>query len=243
MKPMNVQISRTLCAAICVGMLSGCGVAHAASAAAAVDAGVQTPQRYRLFSQTVPLIWDWNWEWVPQDATQVMLTIAGSRSPITQTFAKPATNYLWTVFSDPSTFKEDVYQVTLSFRDAGGDVLAVRSVRLEALAGAFSRATVKVFPTEHGKWRSMRDGDLIPYDAQWLSSTADAESATLVWTHAGETYRTETYANSSVGSSAWSSVGCPYGEYRVDLIFDGAAAASWTAYVNVFATGSVVVVR
>ena len=211
--------------------------------ATSVDADTTTAQWTRLFSQTVPLTWDWNWEWVPQAATQVTLTITGARSSIEQTFTKPSSNYQWTVFSDPSAFIEDVYEVKLTFKDGNGTPLSERSTRLEALNGVFAQASVMVLPTGHSRWRSVNASCVIPCDSQWTSATAKASTASLVWTYANETVRTETLGDSSIGSLAWLPAGGSYGEYRLELFFDQAATASWIAYVNVLPTGSVVVVR
>lgn len=196
-----------------------------------------------VFAQTVPLTWDWSWEWVPTNAAQAVLTLAGFNTSVHQTFQKPASNYTWTVYANQASFKEDSVGVTLTFLDAADNPLTNRAVRLNVLAGAFGGADAKAVSTNASSWKKVASRTLVPYDRDWLASTAEASSARLSWTSGGATVFSTNLSASAVGMYPWCSAGWPRGEYQVDLAFDSAATPAWTAFLLLTPDGTVVILQ
>jgi hypothetical protein len=225
---------------VALAVLTG---AAAASEAPAVDAEINATHWNTVFEQTVPLAWDWSWQWVPTNAVQAELTLSGLSSTIRQTFQKPASNYLWTVHAGPASFKEDSFGVTLSFLDGAGVPLAHRTTRLNVLAGAFFGADAKAVSTNASAWKTAATRVLLPYDRAWSAETAGATSARLSWTTGGATVFSTNLSDSAAGVYPWCSAGWPRGDYRVDLAFDGAATPAWTAFLQMSPAGTAVVLR
>ena len=96
----------------------------AESSPLAVDAECAAPRWNRVCVSTVPLRWDWNRSWLTDEATQVTLRITGvNTATIEKTFSRPVAEYNWEVYTQATDFREDVYEVTLTFKDVNGTPL------------------------------------------------------------------------------------------------------------------------
>ena len=207
-----------------------------------IDAQLNQQGWSRVNAQTVQLAWDWNWEWVPETAVQAELTLHGLYSTVHQTFQKPTTHYLWTVYTDETSFREDSFQTTLAFLDAGGTVLTNMITRLDVLTGSFLGAEVKTASTESYAWKKASRPTLLFYDSTWTSATVNAVEATLLWMKDDVSVFSTNLINSASGFYPWRNNGWDSGEYKIDLSFDGSETPTWTAYVCLQG-GMVIVVR
>lgn len=170
-----------------------------------------------LFTNTVPLTWNW-----PNGATTAQLVISGMNSA-TQTvaFTAPESNYTWTAFSTALPSREEVYQLRLTFYEASAVSEAYTS-QLAVVAAAFGPTPVKA-DTASRDWRKVRDAAVIPYSAAWEENAAAATNVLL--TVAGPDKSGEARFSDRLGyyGLQLSSSGWGFGAFDLTLSFLGTA--------------------
>jgi len=109
-------------------------------------------------------------------AASATLEITGMNSQTTENFAPGTTSFLWS--PPPPTAAEDVYDITLTFRDAGNAVVGALTSRLAAVTGTYTPAAVDAVP-DSAAWSRAKGNPVIPYDAAWAEATAGSGSGIL----------------------------------------------------------------
>jgi len=214
----------------------------AESAPLAVDSETTVPRWNRVSTPSVPLRWDWDESWLTDEATQVTLRIAGvNNATIEETFSKPVAEYSWNAYTQSADFREDVYEVTLIFKDAQGTPLTTKTARLDLLAGPFTGTSVMTADTNSASWRRVRNGSLIPYDRTWRLDSYSANTATLTWLHQEEQVQTVDLDTAVTGYYPWQTVGWEKGDYELQLMFGETPA--WTALVSLFPDSTLLLMR
>lgn len=148
-------------------------VCRADSSAAKVLATTESWMWHTLFTNTVPLTWNW-----PNGATTARLVISGMNSA-TQTVVvtAPESNYTWTAFAAAKPAQEEVYQVALTFFEQSA-VSEAYTTQLAVVSGAFGPTPVKTDPASRA-WSLIRADTVIPYAAEWSDATAAGTAAQL----------------------------------------------------------------
>ena len=225
-------------------VLTAAAVAMGAQMAGAVSETVPlfvAPQLNRgwstVFTNEVPLKWNWN-----AAATHAELEIAGMNGGVTTNFTTAVSNWVWQAFASGVPAAEDVYDLTLTFYNAGEVVVGVQTSRLAVVKGAFGEASVDPGPSDR-KWTSIRENSAIPYDAGWAESTAAATNSRLVIAKVGGSTKTNALADASgyygwkIKRSDWG-----YGTFRLALTFPG-TEGEWDAALTRPVDGTTIGIR
>jgi hypothetical protein len=121
-----------------------------------VDCAFQKTHWSTVFTNSVPLKWDWN-----ADTTQVALEIHGMGSSIVTNFTLITSNYVWQAFGSDIPLSEDAYTLVLTCYTNGIQAAESFTSHLAVVTGAFGRRRSTPFPTarmgegESGRCRSV----------------------------------------------------------------------------------------
>lgn len=209
-------------------VMMGAGTFGAISEPVFVDLSPHTDNGHwtTVFTNTVPLQWDWSW--VTNTANSVQLDIVGMGGSVTTNVASPATNWVWQAFAQSTPSAEDAYTLTLTFKNSGSAVVGALTSQLSVVMGAFGETSVDPDPAGQ-KWAKVKENVLIPYDEGWTNATRGAAVGQLVIAKAGGAAQTNTltdtggYFGWKLKNGQWG-----YGTFALTLTFPGKAGV-WDA--------------
>ncbi len=96
-------------------VLTGTSSAEGTSAPIRIDTSPCHNRHWTtVFTNEVPLQWEW-----PAAAVSAALSITGMGGACATNFTEAAAGYLWRVFPGSAPAAEDVYELTLTFKDGG----------------------------------------------------------------------------------------------------------------------------
>ncbi|HNX34818.1 MAG TPA: FecR domain-containing protein [Kiritimatiellia bacterium] len=188
-----------------------------------------------VFTNEVPLRWDW-----PLSATTAELEIVGMNSVLVTNFTPGTSFYLWRPFAGRVPSEEDIYTLCLTFYKGEMAVAGELTSRLAVLTGAFGKTVVDLRPTGQPAVFTKRSM-VIPYDACWDASTANASGCMLAVT----TSRKSTQVNRFAETSGYygyrlNDFGC--GTFEWGLTFPG-TEGKWDAKMSWSLGGMIMSVR
>ena len=189
-----------------------------------------------LFTNKVNLSWNWQ-----GNATSAQLKIVGMNTGLTKDFTSPTTSCLWQPFNSTVPSDEDVYDLTLTFRDSGDAIIGALTSQLAVVTGAFGETAMDPDPASSA-WGKVKKNVVIPYDSAWLTASETAESSQLEIT--GESKSQITSAGNTSGYFGWKSVGdgWGFGTFNLSLTFPG-TVAEWAASLLRPFDGTLIMVR
>lgn len=208
------------------------------SDAAFVDANSRSRHWATLYTNAVPLAWNWK-----TNAAHAKLEIAGMNGAFSTNFTPSVSNWVWKAFEATSPAAEDVCDLRLTFYDSGETVVEALTSRLAVVKGAFGNAAVNA-DAASAAWSKVKADAVIPYDAAWGADAAtNAVSAQLVIAKAGGAVRTNAFADVA-GYAGWKlrNSGWGYGVFNLSLAFVG-STNTWTAELMRPLDGTAVSVR
>lgn len=224
-------------------MTMGTAMAVTFSDPVSLDASPSRDSRYWMTVRTtaVPLQWDWQ-----ATATSAQLKISGMNSSVVTNFSSVTTDWLWQVSTSevPSVEEEDLYTLTLTFKNSGGGVVGAVTSRVAVVTGAFGQTPVDPSLTEKAAWHRVARNVVIPYNAAWDEASAAATSSQLVIDKTGGVTQTHALSNAdgyfgwNVQNSSWG-----YGTFDLTLTFPGTAANAWEATLVRMPTATVLGIR
>jgi len=204
--------------------LSGISVSADYSAPVLVDAAYRNKHWMTVYTNAVPLTWDWN-----TNAANATLAISGMNSAFATNFAAVTSNYIWQVLETSVPAVEDVYDLTLTFYATSGATVGALTSRLAVVTGSFGQTPVN--PVDGSRsWSQVKSNVVIPYDVSWPEAPTNATATTqLVIAKDGGAAGTNTYANVA-GYMGWKLVRSEwgYGTFDLTLSFPGSTNI-WTA--------------
>jgi hypothetical protein len=195
-----------------------------------VDSAPQLAHWGTVFTNAVELAWEW-----PEGAASAELAAEGMTAAFTRTFAPGVSSWRWEV---PAP--EDVYTLTLAFRDGGGGGVGTPlTARLAVVSGARGGGTPVNAVDGSPAWpRIKTDAVILPYDAAWLAADG---AGTLAVVKTGGASQTDALPDAA-GWHGWNLDGWGYGTFNLSLAFPG-AAEGLEAVLSRFQAGTTVVVR
>jgi len=197
--------------------LTGAAAFAADSAPVLVDAAYRNKHWATVYSNTVPLTWDWN-----TNAVNATLAISGMGGTLSTNFPTVTSNCLWQVFATSVPSAEDVYDLTLTFYSGGSAVVGAMTSRLTVVTGAFGQTPVNPV-VGSSAWSQVRNNVVIPYDDTWPAA-ANATTAQFVIAKVGGPSQTNAFSDVA-GYTGWKLVhsgwGC--GTFDLSLTFPGTA--------------------
>jgi len=214
-------------------MLTGVAAFAVSSEPVLVDADMCN--RHWSTAYTNALSLHWNWE---TNASHAVLEVAGMNSAFTTNFLTDVSNWVWQAFGTPSPSVEDVFDLTLRFKDDGGNTVGTLTSRLAIVMGAFGQAVVDG-GAGHSSWSKIKANAVIPYDASWDPvSATNAGYAQLVIAKHGGKVETNRFADAA-GYYGWDlrNSDWRYGTFELLLTFMETTNA-WTATLARFPDGS-----
>lgn len=204
-------------------MATGTG-ASASSAPIRVETAISQQRHWStVFTNEVPLRWVW-----PSGATSVDLGIAGLTTTFTTNMNVSTSNYVWKVFTGAVPSVDDLYTLTLTFKN-GASTVNVQTSQLAVVKAAFGPTAVSTDYTETKLWTKAKSTMVIPYDATWTAATVGAATSQLLITRGGMS--DVTYPLVASGYHGWNieKGGWGFGTFNVALTFPGIAGAQWPA--------------
>lgn len=204
---------------VAAGLLTGGTAAFATdSAPVLVDAAYRNKHWTTVYTNTVPLTWDWN-----TNAASATLVISGMGGVLSTNFATITSKYLWQAFATSVPSAEDVYDLTLTFYSGGSAVVGALTSRLAVVTGAFGQTTVNPVAGSSA-WAKVRNNVVIPYDATWQIAATNATTAQFVIAKVSGAAQTNAFENVA-GYTGWKLVhsGWGYGTFDLSLTFPGTA--------------------
>jgi len=208
------------------------------SAPVAVDGDLRSAHWATVFTNAVPLAWDWN-----AGATRAELKIDGMAATFTTNFTSFTSNHLWRAFASDVPVSEDVYTLTLTFYTDGSQVVEAFTSRLAVVSGAFGAAAVNAVSNSPA-WSKVRADVVIPYDAAFIVAATNAVSTQLVIAKVGGAVQTNAFADAA-GYFGWKikNSGWGYGVFDLALAFPGTSADILTTELTRPLDGTMVRVR
>lgn len=190
-------------------------------------------------TNVVPLRWEWH-----SNAASAQLAIVGMNRAVVQEFAAVTTNWVWQVSATEVPANEDLYTLTLTFKDNGGAVVGALTSQLAVVTGAFGQTLVDPSPIELPAWRKVKMNVVIPYDAGWAEETKSATSSQLVIDKRGGLTQSNALSDGA-GYFGWKiqGGGWGYGTFDLALTFPGIRTTEWNATLMHIADGTAIVVR
>jgi len=211
--------------------------AAAVSASTVVDAASCSRHWTTLFTNEVPLRWDW----VP-GATRARLDVAGMVGTSATNFAVGVSTTLWRAVTEASPSTEDVQTLVLTCYGDGDAVVGTLTARVATVTGAFGRATVDAAP-DGAAWSKVKRDSVIPYDAAWASDTNAATDVRMTIAKTDGGAQTNVFSDGA-GYYGWKIVngGWGYGAFDLGLSLSGTFRA-WSATLTRPLGGTAVSVR
>ena len=205
-------------------VLAATAVSGTPSTSIIVDGGLRRAHWATVFTNAVPLTWDWS-----ANTTRADLGITGMNASFAASFTTVTSNYLWQVFASDAPASEDVYALTLTLYTNGTAVAEVLTSRLAVVTGAFGATAVNAVSNSPA-WSKVKNNVVIPYAASFVEAATNAVTSQLVIASEGGFVRTNTFAD-VVGYVGWKIVGGSwgYGTFDLSLTFPGTAANALTA--------------
>jgi len=200
-----------------------------------VDTSPNTTRRWMtIYTHDVPLSWDWQ-----EGASSATLSIIGLNETVTTNFSGVTSNFLWRAFAAERPTREDVYDLTLTFYTNGTLTVGALASRLAVVAGAFGAVTINT-GAENKAWGKVTGNVLIPYDAYWTNSTANAVSGQLVIAKSEGATQTNALAGTS-GYFGWKFMQSDwgYGTFGLFLTFPG-TDGEWNAMLTRLPSGTMI---
>ena len=218
--------------------LTGTAVLAVSSDTVFVDANERSRHWMTLYTNAVPLAWNWK-----TNATHANLEIVGMSNTVSTNFTLSVSNWVWQAFETASPVAEDVYDLTLTFYDDSETVVEELTSRLAVVKGAFRNAAVNA-DAASAAWTKVKADVVIPYDAVWGTDAAtNAVSAQLVIAKVGGAIQTNAFEDVA-GYAGWklrnSSWGC--GTFDLSLAFAGSTNA-WAAERIRLLYGTAIIMR
>jgi hypothetical protein len=204
-------------------MLAGTGVS-ASSTPIRVDTAFNQQRHWStVFTNEVPLRWVW-----PSGATSVDLGITGLTTTFTTNMNVTTSNYVWKVFTGAVPSVDDLYTLTLTFKN-GAATVNVQTAQLAVVKAAFGPTEVSTDYMEAKLWTKARSTMVIPYDVSWTAATVGAATSQLLITRGGMS--DVTYPLTASGYHGWNieKEGWGFGTFALALTFPGIAGAQWDA--------------
>jgi len=237
----NMKTTSTA-ALLAAAAMTGAGVAGAASEPSAPILVDTSPCHNRhwttVFTNAVPLRWNW-----VTNAQSAELAITGMNSSFVTNFTDlSTTNWVWPAFAPSEPSAEDVYDLTLTFKDNNAVVGALTS-RLAVVTAAFGKTAV--IPTPGDKpWPTLKGNVVIPYDAEWTEATENATTSRVVIAKQGGITQANAMADAS-GYFGWKVKrgNWGYGTFNLALTFPGTVTNGWDATLVRLAEGFMFSVR
>jgi hypothetical protein len=227
-------------ALLAAATLTGAGGAGAVSEPARIFFAPHLNRHWStVYTNEVPL----NWEW-PEGAATAELSVNGMNSSLSTNFSPGTSGYLWRAFESTAPKNEDVYSLTLSFRDGSNKLLETHTAKLAVLKGSFGGTTMDPGPDNH-KWSKVSDNVVIPYDAEWALATYGAVSGEIVIAKNGGKTQTNTLADAA-GYYGWKlkNSGWGYGTFNLALTFpEILAEEGWDATLTYVPGGTIIRLR
>ncbi|MDD4102353.1 MAG: hypothetical protein PHU80_06940 [Kiritimatiellae bacterium] len=192
-----------------------------------------------VYTNEVPI----NWEW-PAGAATAELSISGMNSSFNTNFSPDTSGYLWRTFDSAVPQTEDVYSLTLSFRDGTSTVIETKTATLAMLKGSFGSATINPGP-DNRKWSKVSDNAVIPYDAEWDPATYGAVDSQIVIAKVGGSTQTNTLSDAA-GYFGWKlkNSGWGFGTFNLALTFPEVLEEDgWDATLIYLPGGTIVSLR
>ena len=190
-----------------------------------------------VFTNQVTLRWYW-----PAAASSAELKIVGMRETVAENFAPGVSVYQWQLFEGERPKSEEVYDLTLTFRDQLAEPVEVLTAKVAVLAGAFDAA--KVDPGESERlWSRVLNNVVIPYDAAWIPETRGAVSAQIEIAKEGGASQTYSFSDTA-GYFGWKlqASGWGFGAFDLALDFPG-IEDGWQASLNYVPSTMVIRIR
>ena len=189
------------------------------------------------FTNEVPLQWRW-----PAAAVSATLAVEGMNGAFTTNFTEVTSGCVWQAFPGVAPASEDVYTLTLTFRDAGGLVVHTQEARLAVVAGSFGAAAVDTGPSARG-WGKAEETVVTPDAAGRAEATSEATASQLVIAKESGVSQTNLLADAS-GYFGWKlkNGGWGSGAFGLSLTFPG-TAGEWTAALTYVSGGTILSVR
>lgn len=220
-------------------VIMGAVMAGAVSEPTLIDTSWGDRRWTTVYTNMVPLRWDW-----PEPAFNAELNIVGMGSGFTTNFNEITNGYDWQAFTGPRPNAEDVYDLTLTFRDASDNVVEALSASLTVVAGAFGPIAVNTSPDSR-RWGLVKGNAVIPYCAGWAESTDGARDSRLIIEKSGGASQTNLIGSAS-GYYGWKLAGngsvYGYGSYGLYLTFPG-TEGEWDAFLTYVPKGFFMSIR
>lgn len=229
-------------ALLAAAAITGAGVAGAASDPSAPILVDTSPCHNRhwttVFTNAVPLRWNW-----VTNADTAQLEIVGMNGSAATNFTDTAvTDWVWPAFASNGPSAEDVYDLTLTFKDNGSVVGALTS-RLAVVTAAFGQTKVVTTP-EDKPWPTLKGNVVLPYDAEWTEATENATNSRVVIAKQGGITQTNALTDAN-GYFGWKVKrgNWGYGTFNLALTFPGTVTNGWDATLVRLAEGFMFSVR
>lgn len=226
-----------MCAMAATTVFLAAAASAAVSAEVLVDAALCSRHWTTVFTNEVPLAWNW-----PTNATGARLDIVGMNSTFTTNIETDVSNCVWRAFGTGAPSAEDVYRLTLTFYK-NVEIVGVLTSQLAVVKGAFGAAAVNAV-SNNPAWSRVKENVVIPYDGAWDTVLAtNALSAQLVIASEDGLARTNIFSDAA-GFYGWQikNNGWGYGTFDLWLTFPGMANV-WTAELMRPLDGTMVRVR
>lgn len=202
-----------------------------------VDATSRAKHWETVFTNTVPLRWNW-----VTNAVSANLDIEGMNTSFTTNVTKTVSNVVWRAFASAAPSSEDLYMLTLTFFDNNQTVVGVQTARLAVVTGAFAGTAVNAFAASQG-WTNVKENTVFPYDAFWSVSGTNAAAAQVVIAKISSASQTNVFPDTT-GYFGWKirNSGWGYGTFDLTLSFIGITNV-WSAELARFLDGTSVRIK
>ncbi|MFA7174871.1 MAG: hypothetical protein WC340_15965 [Kiritimatiellia bacterium] len=211
------RMTRSVAHAAAILSMIGMGAFAESSAQIVVDSDLRNAHWGTVFTNAVDLAWDWG-----AQATKARLEITGmDGTTFTTNFTKTVSNYLWQAFVSDAPATEDVYDLTLRLSTASDEAVETLTSRLAVVHGAFGATAVNAIPNSPA-WIKVTENVVIPYNASFSETAADALAAQLVIAKQGGAVQTNVFAEVAgyygwkIKRGSWG-----YGTFDLTLTFPG----------------------
>lgn len=141
-------------------LLAARGASAALSEPALVDCDLRSARWTTVFTNAVPLAWEWD-----ANAAYATLDVVGMNGAVTTNLYKNATsNWLWQAFAPAAPSAEDVYDLTLTFYAGDDAAVGALTARLAVVKGAFGAAEVDAVSSSLA-WTKVKENAVIDHRA------------------------------------------------------------------------------
>jgi len=192
-----------------------------------------------VFTNQIPLRWSWC-----TNAVNAELTITGMNGSFETNFTDTSTTeWIWPAFSTSFPSVDDVFDLTLAFKDNQDIIVGALTSRLTVVAGAFGQSKV-ITSLESKPWSVVNDNAVIPYNSEWLETTYSATDSRLVisriggFTYTNEMADASGYIGWKIRNSNWG-----FGTFNLALTFPGSESNGWEATLVRIPEGMIILVR